>query len=91
MIFPNYPVAGEVIKTAQYRTLVKAYGVRDPVPCNNDYTFGVLTFPTFNKPYGEGLETDDRWNTEHVLDAQIVMAFWTFVIDNSKKRQFLQL
>ena len=82
LTFPNYPTAGDVLGATRYRNLIVAYSARDPYPCNSDYTFGTKPFPRFNTPYGDGLEQTDQWNSEHVLDAQTVQAFWTSIINS---------
>jgi hypothetical protein len=71
----------------RYRTLVKAYGAVDPHGCNNKYAFRTLPMPTHNtdaqgRAWGEHLERGDDWNTEHVLDAQVVGKFWEHIMDD---------
>jgi muconolactone delta-isomerase len=76
-----------VIRGRRYQTLVKTYGAVDPYGCNNEYGFQILPMPTHNtdtqkRPWGEYLERGDDWNTEHVLDAQVVGKFLEYIMDD---------
>ena len=88
MVFPNYPSSGDVIETinrAKWEKTMAAYNAKVIDPCKNDYTFGKLPFPktksdqvysypkVTDKP---GTNTKDAWQTEHVMDAQVMKRFF---------------
>ncbi|KAF1922934.1 uncharacterized protein M421DRAFT_10163 [Didymella exigua CBS 183.55] len=88
MDFPDYPSSGDAIEQdGDYwgKSLV-AYNAVKPDPCLNDYTFGKMKYPkkksenihTPEKPVGKGgkQHTKDIWQTEHVMDAQIMKKFF---------------
>ena len=80
MKFPTHPTSGEAIKAARYRTLIQAFGTKKARPCDDDYALVKLPFP---KTQGESLN-DELWNTEHVMDAQIVQGFFESVVAKKK-------
>lgn len=90
MVFPNYPSSGDVIDEKLIRPLwektMVAYNAKEKDPCKDDYTFGRLPFPKSKvdgvHPYprrSKGklkTDTSDIWQTEHVMDAQIMKRFF---------------
>ena len=57
---------------------MKAYGTVNPDPCDDDYALKVVTYPTAQ---GQGL-IGENWDTEHVMDAQIIQQFFEYLNDN---------
>lgn len=51
---------------------MKAYGTVNPDPCDDDYNLRVVTYPSAQ---GQGL-VGENWDTEHVMDAQIIQLFF---------------
>jgi hypothetical protein len=88
MVFPNYPSSGDAIDTsrAKWGKEMAAYNAKVIDPCKNDYTFGKLSFPEsktdnihqYLKASTDGKKKDsqDIWQTEHVMDAQIMKRFF---------------
>lgn len=78
--FPTYPSSGTIITVSRYeRDGVKAFGTRRSRPCDDDYNLRVLPFP---RTQGDGLYNGERWDTEHVMDAQILQQFFMYLNDN---------
>ncbi|KAH6620568.1 hypothetical protein C7974DRAFT_474255 [Boeremia exigua] len=84
--FPTYPSSGDVIeKVDKWKGLLNAYNVALEDPCDNDYDFKKLPFPSTKV---DGVYTPikdsknrkeyskDIWQTEHVMDAQILKRFF---------------
>lgn len=57
---------------------MKAYGTSRPDPCDDDYDLKKVTYPTTQ---GQGLY-NERWDTEHVMDAQIIQQFFVYLNKN---------
>lgn len=57
---------------------MKAYGTTKPDPCDDDYNLKVVTYPTVP---GQGL-INENWDTEHVMDAQIIQQFFDYLNAN---------
>ena len=77
MDFGTYPTGGEAISRARYqREGMKAFGTRRPDPCDDDYDMRVVSFPTAQY---QGTANGEAWNTEHVMDAQIVKQFFDYL------------
>jgi hypothetical protein len=89
MMFPNYPSSGDVIETpirATWEKTMVAYNAKAIDPCDSDYTFGRLPFPKpkidkihqylKNSTDGKKKDSPDIWQTEHVMDAQIMKRFF---------------
>jgi hypothetical protein len=99
--FPNYPTSGDIIKhPGTWKSEIdKVYNAKDIDPCHDNYELGESGFPqdeieglyTPRKPKKTtgGLGSKDIWQTEHVMDAQIVKRFLmdTFEVKNSKVKQ----
>ena len=92
MVFPKYPSSGDALEQATSRAVwekkMVAYNAIDIDPCKNDYTFGKKPFPrskidgvwSYEKTKAAGStqrpDTKDHWQTEHVMDAQIMKRFF---------------
>ena len=89
MNFPNYPSSGDVTATThreKYEKIMVAYNAKVIDPCKDDYTFGKLPFPkskedgvySYHKKSEGTTKKDDAdiWQTEHVMDAQILKRFF---------------
>jgi hypothetical protein len=99
MEFPNYPTSGafftsDVNAKAKWSN-VPAYNAKKLNPCDDDYSFGKVTFP---KGQNEALYTPkklpgkldkthfkDQWETEHVMDAQIMKKFFKDMFESNPK------
>ncbi|KAK7190097.1 hypothetical protein DPSP01_007938 [Paraphaeosphaeria sporulosa] len=77
--FPTHPSSGDAIRVKRYKADgMKAYGTVNPDPCDDDYALKVVTYPTAQ---GQGL-IGENWDTEHVMDAQIIQQFFEYLNDN---------
>jgi hypothetical protein len=99
MEFPNYPTSGAFFTSdanakAKWGN-VPAYNAKKLNPCDDDYSFGKVTFP---KGQNEALYTPkkvpgkldkthfkDQWETEHVMDAQIMKKFFKDMFETNPK------
>ena len=73
MEFPKYPTFEEMLpELRKYKDLIDPYGPRQPDACSDDYVMTMLAFPTRQGEGNGGAE----WQTEHVMDAQIVQNFF---------------
>jgi hypothetical protein len=85
--FPRYPSSGDVVKISSWKSKIDAYNAVDVNPCNDNYNLGKVIFPKTTtdgifplKKVPTGIRPDpskDIWDTEHVMDAQILKRFFT--------------
>lgn len=92
MIFLKYPSSGDATEQAttrpKWEKMMAVYNANTIDPCKNDYTFGKKSFPKSktdgvwpfqkSKPADskKAPDTKDSWQTEHVMDAQIIKRFF---------------
>lgn len=80
--FPQYPSSGDVIikDPKTYSSIVEAFNAIDIDPCNDSYEVGPKPFPKTREDGVHGFigrgRSHDIWNTEHVMDAQILKTFF---------------
>ncbi|KAJ4343362.1 hypothetical protein N0V95_006696 [Ascochyta clinopodiicola] len=96
LAFPDYPSSGDVLEKAstkeKWKGKLNTYNVENENPCKNDYDFKKLPFPSTKI---DGVHTPlkdvkkdyarDIWQTEHVMDAQILKRFFQELFEGVDK------